>query len=130
MSRRIEVAEEVNPWSVFILEDGTKIRVRTVLVAVTRTGETLADGQPSHDLSFQQIIEQIRPDQTHWLGKNLRARAVTPNEAYHEMRDIARAHRDDSAKAITEAQRLLCRIARQSGFYRCAEIFEEIIEPA
>jgi hypothetical protein len=61
MRRRIEFAEETNPWSVYICEDGTRFRIRHVLVSVHATGEKLPNGSPQHELQFSQIIEQIDP---------------------------------------------------------------------
>lgn len=60
---RVEFAEELNPWSVFLLEDGTRIRVRLVMVKIEKIeGAKLPDGQQAYQTNFHPIIDQSEPE--------------------------------------------------------------------
>lgn len=61
---RVDFVEESNPWSVFVLEDGTRMRLRLVLKAVFATNRKLPDGQLEFNISFQPVIDQAEPDRT------------------------------------------------------------------
>jgi hypothetical protein len=51
---------------------------------------------------------------------------MTPNEAYHAMRKIARHAKDDRKDGERLATELLCKLARMTGYYRAADVFEEM----
>lgn len=60
--QEVSFVEENNPWSVFILEDGTRLKVRPILIRVTTTNNKLADGQPAYNIHTQLIIDQAAPE--------------------------------------------------------------------
>lgn len=58
-SKPVSIAAASEPWSEFILEDGTKIRARLILTAAA------AKPDGNYDLSWQIVMappEQKRPD--------------------------------------------------------------------
>lgn len=60
---RVDFAEESNPWSSFILEDGTRIRVRLVMVKIEKIeGAKLPDGQQAYQTQFHPVIDQSEPE--------------------------------------------------------------------
>ena len=59
--QRVDFTEVSNPMLRFLLDDGTEICIRVVLMGVVRTDETLPDGQPKYELKLQQLIDQSAP---------------------------------------------------------------------
>jgi hypothetical protein len=53
-------------------------------------------------------------------------RPMTPSEAADAMKKIAERANHHPKKARDDGIKLLCEIARATGFYRTAEIFENI----
>lgn len=60
--QRVDYVEESNPWSVFVLEDGTRIRCRPVVTSISYTGRNLPDGQPEYNFNLQVLFDQARPE--------------------------------------------------------------------
>ena len=59
--QRVDFTEINNPLIRFLLDDGTEIMIKVVLMGVVRTDELLPDGQFKHELKMQQLIEQLAP---------------------------------------------------------------------
>lgn len=70
----VSFVEENNPWSVFVMEDGTRLKVRPILVWIKTTDKFLPDGQPAYDTRVQIIIDQSAPE-----------RAVKPSGIIREL---------------------------------------------
>jgi hypothetical protein len=53
----MEVSEFKEPWSEYILEDGTKIRIKQTLVSVAKLdGKTAPNGDPVYAVQSQQTM--------------------------------------------------------------------------
>lgn len=52
--------EIANPWSIYSLPDGRKMRVRHVLVDVMKTGDD-SDSNPVYAMNFQ-LVAYIEPE--------------------------------------------------------------------
>lgn len=46
----------------FLLDDGTELNVKCVLMRVIRTDEKLPDGQYRHEFQLQHLVDQIAPE--------------------------------------------------------------------
>ncbi len=58
MSKRLEFVAEREPWNVYVLENGVKVRTRLVLMSVTDNGQRNAEnGLPIYQLGFQQCVD-------------------------------------------------------------------------
>jgi hypothetical protein len=58
MSKRLEFVAEREPWNVYVLENGVKVRTRLVLMSVTDNGQRdAANGLPIYQLGFQQCVD-------------------------------------------------------------------------
>ena len=60
-NQRVDFTEINNPMIKFLLDDGTEIWIKVVLMGVTRTDELLPDGQFKHELKLQTMLEQVAP---------------------------------------------------------------------
>lgn len=56
MAQLLQYVVESEPMGVYTLEDGSTIRVRTVLMKVMAKGFD-QNGKPQYDLAFQQCID-------------------------------------------------------------------------
>ena len=60
--QQVDFSELSNPLLRFLLDDGTEIAVKVVLMRVVRTDEKLPDGQYRHEFNIQHVIDQIAPE--------------------------------------------------------------------
>jgi hypothetical protein len=56
MSNPLCYVADAEPWASYTLEDGTRLRVKVVLVKVFRVGVDDAGG-PKYECQFQQILD-------------------------------------------------------------------------
>lgn len=59
--QNVDFSEIQNPLCRFLLDDGTEIAVKLVLMRVVRTDEKLPDGQSRHEFQLQHVVDQIAP---------------------------------------------------------------------
>ena len=60
---KINYSTDSEPWTIYKLQDGTEVKVKTVLLSVSRReGEHTPDGNPLYDLNFQNIVHVDAPD--------------------------------------------------------------------
>lgn len=59
--QQVDFSEINNPLCRFLLDDGTEIAVKLVLMRVVRTDKKLSDGQYQHEFQLQHVIDQIAP---------------------------------------------------------------------
>jgi hypothetical protein len=58
MAKRLEFVAEREPWNVYVLENGVKVRARIILTSVQDSGQRAADtGLPIYQLGFQQFVD-------------------------------------------------------------------------
>lgn len=60
--QQVDFSEINNPLCRFLLDDGTEIAVKLVLMRVVRTDEKLPDGQYRHEFQLQHVVDQIVPE--------------------------------------------------------------------
>jgi len=56
-------ARSPEPWTNYILEDGTTLKVKVILLSVIRLDEYSPDGQPIYQFTAQQIVGIQAPDE-------------------------------------------------------------------
>lgn len=57
----VEFVAEAEPWCKYVLDDGSVVRVRVMLVKVTRDGLD-ANGNPNYQLQMQQVCDLTPSD--------------------------------------------------------------------
>lgn len=57
MPKRLDFVAEREPWNVYVLENGVKIRARIVLTSVHDNGQFNDAGLPVYQLGFQQFCD-------------------------------------------------------------------------
>lgn len=60
--QQVDFSEVNNPILKFLLDDGTELNVKCVLMRVIRTDEKLPDGQYRHEFQLQHVVDQIAPE--------------------------------------------------------------------
>lgn len=61
---KIKYTSSAEPWTYYTLQDGTEVKVKTVLVSASRRdGEYAPDGSPIYDMNFQNIVNVDAPDE-------------------------------------------------------------------
>jgi hypothetical protein len=60
-NQRVDFTEVNNPMLRFLLDDGTEICIKVVMMGVVRCDELLPDGQHRHELKMQTLIDQLAP---------------------------------------------------------------------
>lgn len=60
--QQVDFTEINNPLCRFLLDDGTEIAVKLVLMRVVRTDEKLPDGQFRHEFQMQHVVDQVAPE--------------------------------------------------------------------
>lgn len=57
MTTTVDFAIEHEAWSVYTLDDGTRVKVRTILTGIRRNDAVRApDGSPSYEWDIQTIV--------------------------------------------------------------------------
>ncbi len=59
--QQVDFTEVHNPMLRFLLDDGTELNVKVVLMRVVRCDELLPDGQHRHEFQLQTLVDQIAP---------------------------------------------------------------------
>lgn len=59
--QQVDFSEVSNPMLKFLLDDGTELNIKCVLMRVVRTDEKLPDGQYRHEFQLQHVVDQIAP---------------------------------------------------------------------
>lgn len=59
--QQVDFTEINNPMLRFLLDDGTEINVKLVIMRVVRTDEKLPDGQMKHEFQMQHLVDQVAP---------------------------------------------------------------------
>lgn len=59
--QRVDFTEVNNPMLRFLLDDGTEINVKVVIMGIVRCDEQLPDGQLRHEFNIQVLTDQIAP---------------------------------------------------------------------
>ena len=63
-AQAVEVAEATRPWTDFLLEDGTRLRVHVVVNAVHRIeGEYDSRGNPMYHVHSQTVFSVTAPEE-------------------------------------------------------------------
>ena len=58
----IEMLETKGAWSEYRLADGTRLRIKPVMIAVFRAdGETTADGEPVYSMKSTMVVDVRAP---------------------------------------------------------------------
>lgn len=60
--QQVDFTEVSNPILKFLLDDGTELNIKCVLMRVVRTDDKLPDGQYRHEFQLQHVIDQIAPE--------------------------------------------------------------------
>lgn len=60
-NQQVDFTEVSNPILKFLLDDGTELNVKCVLMRVVRTDVKLPDGQFRHEFQLQHVVDQIAP---------------------------------------------------------------------
>jgi len=59
----VEMLEAKETWSEYRLADGTRLRIKPVMIAVFRAdGQTTADGEPVYSMKSTMVIDVRSPD--------------------------------------------------------------------
>lgn len=59
--REVEYVEESNPWSIYTLDDGNVLRVRTIIIAIRYNGEIDSNGVPIVNYDHAIIAKLDKP---------------------------------------------------------------------
>lgn len=55
----VEYAAEAEPWSIYVLDNGIKIRARMILSGIEETGEFTPDGYPMFKMNWVPVMDVI-----------------------------------------------------------------------
>ncbi len=62
MGQEVEFEAERENWSTYILEDGTRLRMKTVAATIVRLDEYLPNGDPMYMVTASNIVATDVPD--------------------------------------------------------------------
>lgn len=60
--QQVDFTEVSNSMLKFLLDDGTELNIKCVLMRVVRTDDKLPDGQYRHEFQLQHVVDQIAPE--------------------------------------------------------------------
>jgi len=63
MGQEVEFEAERESWNIYVLEDGTKLRMKTVAASIVRLDEYLPSGEPMYLVNASNVVATDVPEQ-------------------------------------------------------------------